>query len=190
MTLIIEKAKTKFLQMVKDFGSDPYNLLPHVPEAEKWAKFLLKKYPQADEEVVLLAVWLHDLGHYPIPTDVDHAIRSEERAIKFFKKEKYSEDKMNKVLHCVRSHRCKDVMPESLEAKIMACVDSASHMTNSMYFDMAKGDKQINHEFRVYSKMERDFRDLEAFPEIQNKLKELYESWKKLIKTYEKINLN
>jgi 23S rRNA maturation-related 3'-5' exoribonuclease YhaM len=187
---IVEKAKERFLQEVRDFGSDPYNLLSHVPEAEKWAMFMLKKYPEADAEVILLAIWLHDLGHYPVPTDIDHAIRSEQRAKEFFKNEKYSEDRMNKVLHCVRSHRCKDVMPNSLEAKIMACIDSASHMTDSMYFDMAKDDKQDNHKFRVYAKMERDFRDLGIFPEIQNKLKGLHEAWKKLIKIYEKIDLN
>ena len=99
MTSIIEKAKAKFFQMVDEFGSDPYQLLPHVPEVEKWAKYMLKKYPQADKEVVLLAVWLHDLGHYPIPTDIDHAIRSEQRAKELLEKEKYPKDKMNKVLH-------------------------------------------------------------------------------------------
>lgn len=189
MTIIIEKAKAEFLQMVKEFGSDPYGLRSHVPEVEKWAKYMLKKYPQADEEVVLLAVWLHDLGHYPIPTNIDHAIRSEERAREFLEKEDYPKDKIDRVLHCVRAHRCRDVMPDFFEAKIIACIDSASHMTDFMYFDMAKNDKQNNREFKVYAKIERDYRDLAAFPEIQNELKELYESWKKLIKIYEKIDL-
>jgi len=190
MTTIIEKAKEKFLQMIDDFGLDPYHLRSHVPEVEKWAKYLLKKFPQADEEVVILAVWLHDLGHYPIPAEVDHAIRSEERAKEFLEKLNYPKDKIDKVLHCVRAHRCRDIMPNSTEAKIIACVDSASHITEPMYFDMAKDDKENNRDFRVYAKMERDFRDLSAFLEIQNELKELYETWKKLIKIYEKIDLN
>jgi hypothetical protein len=42
MKKTIEKAKKKFLKMVENFGSDPYCLLSHVPEAEKWAKFMLK----------------------------------------------------------------------------------------------------------------------------------------------------
>ena len=189
MQTIIEKAKNRFLEMVSDFGTDPYHLLPHVPEAEKWAKFMLKKYPQANAEVVLLSVWLHDLGHYPIPTDIDHAIRSEQRAKEFLEHENYEKNKMEEVLHCVRSHRCRDVMPISLEAKIMAFVDSASHMTDSMYFVMAKDDKDKKENFRVYAKMARDLRDLASFPEIQDELMGLYSAWQNLIKEYEKIDL-
>ena len=188
MQFIIEKAKTQFQQMVNNFGSDPYHLISHVPEAEKWAKFMLKKYPQANEEVVLLAVWLHDIGHYPIPTDIDHAIRSEQRAEEFLVSESYPKDEMKEVLHCVRAHRCSDVIPETLEAKIMAFIDSASHMTDSMYFDIARDDKEKNDSFRVYAKMERDLRDLASFPEIQKDMIGIYNAWKKLIEEYEKIN--
>lgn len=187
MPTIIEKAKSEFLKMVSDFGSDPYHLLPHVPEAKKWAEFMLKKYPKANKEIVLLAVWLHDLGHYPINVEIDHAIRGEERAGKFLEKENYSKEETDKVLHCVRAHRCKDVMPQSLEAKIMAFSDSASHMTSAMYLDMAKDDKDKKIPFRVYAKMERDFRDLAIFPEVQKELVELYESWKTLLRAYEKL---
>lgn len=187
MQTIIEKAKAHFLQMVSDFGSDPYGLLPYVPEAEKWAKLILKRYPQANEEVVLLGIWLHDLGHYPVPTDIDHAVRSEQRAEEFLSKEGYPGEKMKEVLHCVRAHRCRDVMPESIEAKIIAFADSASHMTDSMYFDMSKQDKENNESFRAYAKMERDFRDLSHFPEIQKEMAGLHSAWKKLLEEYEKI---
>jgi hypothetical protein len=190
MSEIIEKAKKKFYQMIEEFGSDPYRLLFHVPEAERWARYMLKKYPEADEDVIFLSVWLHDLGHYPVPIEIDHAIRSEERAKDFLEKENYPKDMINKVLHCVRSHRCRDVMPNSLEAKIVACLDSASHMTEPMYLDMARDDKKNKREFRAYAKMDRDYRDLGAFPEIQNELTDLYESWKDLVRAYEKINLD
>ncbi len=187
MNKIIERAKAEFLKMVSDFGSDPYHLLPHVPEAEKWARYMLAKYPEADKEIVLLAVWLHDFGHYPIPTEIDHAIRGEERAREFLKRENYPEEKMEKVLHCVRSHRCKDVMPETLEAKIMAFCDLASHMTDTMYLDMVRTDEKEKFS-RTYAKMERDFRDLAIFPEMQVELSGLFESWQSLLKAYEKIN--
>ncbi|MFP4424340.1 MAG: HD domain-containing protein [Candidatus Woesearchaeota archaeon] len=180
---MIEKAKQKFFQMIDDFGFDPYHLRPHVPEAEKWVKHLLKKYPEADAEVVILAVWLHDIGHYPVPTEIDHAVRGEERAREFL--EKFNYPKMEKVLHCIRAHRCKDVLPNTIEAKIIACADSASHMTDSIYFDIAKNDKENNQEFRAYAKMERDFRDL--FPEIQEELAEILDAWKRLIQAYEKL---
>ncbi|HWQ60343.1 MAG TPA: HD domain-containing protein [Candidatus Fimivivens sp.] len=189
MENIIQKARDEFEKMIDDFGSDPYHLTPHVPEVERWARHMLEKHPGADTEVVLLSAWLHDLGHYPIPTDVDHAIRGEQRARDFLEREKYPEDKLDKVLHCVRSHRCKDVMPESMEAKIIAFSDSASHMTDSIYFDMAKDDKEKGTKLRVYEKMERDLRDLSAFPEEKNKLIDLYEAWKTLLETYERLDL-
>lgn len=189
MAVIIDKAKGKFFQMIDEFGSDPYLLRPHVPEVERWAKHLLKKIPQADEETVLLAVWLHDTGHYPILAEIDHAITGAERAREFLERENYSSGKDN-VIHCVRAHRCRDVMPGSIEAKILACADSASHMTEpTIYFDMAKNDKENNREFGVYAKIERDYRDLGIFPEIQSGLKELYENWKKMIRAYEKVDL-
>lgn len=175
--------------MVSDFGSDPYHLLPHVPEAERWAKLMLRKYPEADEEVVILSVWLHDLGHYPIPTEIDHAVRSEERARQFLEKENCLKDKMEKVLHCVRAHRCRDVMPETLEAKIIAFSDSASHMTDTMYLDMVRVDEEGKFS-RTYAKMERDFRDLAIFPETQKELSDLYKSWEVLLKAYEKLDFD
>lgn len=188
MESIIGKAKAKFLEMVNDFGTDPYHLLPHVPEAERWAKIMLRKYPQVNEEVVLLSVWLHDIGHYPLPNDIDHAVRSEQRAKEFLEHEKYETEKMSEVLHCVRAHRCRDVMPKSLEAKIMAFVDSASHMTDTMYLDMVRTDEEDRF-LKTYAKMERDMRDLAAFPEVQDKLAGLYGAWQNLLKEYEKIDL-
>lgn len=175
--------------MVDDFGSDPYALLTHLPEAEKWAKHMLKRYPQADEEIVLLAVWLHDLGHYPTQDKIDHAVLGEQAARAFLESENYPKDRMERVLHCVRSHRCKDVMPESFEAKIVAFVDSASHMTDMIYFGMSRENKRDHLDFAAYSKIERDFRDLSSFPEVQKELKDIYEAWKVLLRAYEKIDL-
>ncbi len=187
MKIIVSKAKKIFQTKIKKNGYDPYGLINHVEEVEKWANFLCAKYDKADKEIVMLGVWLHDLGHYPLPCKIDHAFRSEELSRKFLKKENYPFLKIEKALHCIRAHRCKDVMPETLEAKIVACADSASHFTDYLYMDMAKNDKNLNKEFSAYAKIERDYRDLSFFPEIKKKLTPIYQAWKKLIKEYEKI---
>ncbi|KKR21501.1 MAG: hypothetical protein UT48_C0007G0022 [Parcubacteria group bacterium GW2011_GWE2_39_37] len=176
--------------MVQDFNSDPYGLVNHLKEMEKWAHFMIEKYPDVEQEIVLLSVWLHDIGHYPLPTDQDHAVRGEERARKFLEDHNYDDKKIEKVLHCVRAHRCRDVMPETKEAKIIAFIDSASHMTDTMYLDIVREDKNNKAEPRVFAKMERDFRDLSWFPEVQKDLSELYDSWKKLLEAYQKIDFN
>lgn len=172
--------------MIDDFGSDPYQLREHVLEAEKWASFMLNKYPEADRDVVMLSVWLHDSGYYPIQKEIDHAITGEQKAREFLTKENFAEEKAEKVLHCVRAHRCRDVIPESLEDKIIAFVDSASHMTHPMYIYIA----MAKIEYKAIDKLERDYRDLSFFPDIKKELTPLYESWKNLLKVYEKINLN
>lgn len=184
METITEKSKQLFYKKLKDFPKDPYNLLPHLPLVEKWANYLLKKYPEADEEVVMTAVWLHDIGHYPIK-EIDHAITGEAIAKDFLEKNKLEQEKINKILHCIRAHRCKDVMPETIEAKIIACADSASHISDiTIYADMVKNGKIE----QAKAKLERDFRDVSMFPEVKKQLKPLYKSWKKLLGNYEKLN--
>ena len=186
MTKNVLAAKNFFIKKINGSKSDPYGLISHVTEAEKWARFMLKKYTSADAEVVLSAVWLHDVGHYPLPAKVDHAVRSEKIARVFLARQKMTKEKTNKILHCIRAHRCRDVMPETLEAKIVACVDSASHMTDNIYFSMAMEGRAEE----ALGKLARDYRDLSAFPEVKKKLSDLYKSWKTLLSVYNKVLLD
>lgn len=185
----IEKTKEFFYKKVKDFGSDPYHLLPHVPEVERWANFVLEKHPEANKEIVILGVWLHDIGHYPI-LNIDHAITGEKIALEFLKSINLDKVKIERVAKCVRRHRCKDILPEAIEEKIIAFSDSASHMTTPMYFDMMMRDKNDPNPavYDAINKIERDFRDLSYFPEIKEQMRELYEDWKRLLITYKNLN--
>ena len=179
MENIIQKAEKLFLKMVEDFKEDPYFLKKHIKEMQKWAEIMLKKYPEADREIVLLSVWLHDIGHYPLQTKEDHAVTGEKIAKTFLQDENYPIEKLTKVLHCIRAHRCKDVMPETLEAKMTAFIDSASHMTDETVYPrmLRSGDIES-----ALSKLERDYRDLTLFEKEKNELKDLYLAWKNLIK--------
>ena len=68
----------------------------------------------------------------------------------------------------------------SLEAKIIAVADSASHMTDTVYIDMAsRGEIE-----GAKAKLERDFRDEGLFPDLQEESRPLYEAWKKLLEAY------
>ena len=186
---LLDVAQSEFRRSVADFGSDPYQLLPHVEECEKWARYLLHCRPTADSQAVLLAVWLHDIGHYPIPTDVDHAVRSAARAEALLRTSGCDEALAGRVLHCVRAHRCKDVVPTTLEARILACADSASHMTDTMYFSMARDDKASNVSFRAYAKLKRDLEDIACFPEVASKLEELSAAWFRVLQAYDSLEL-
>jgi predicted metal-dependent HD superfamily phosphohydrolase len=180
---LLNSTKSYFNKTLKN-KKDLYKLDEHVIEVERWVNRIMKKYPSADKEVILLSVWLHDVSYYSGDKSADHAIKSEKMAKRFLFKEKCPPEKIEKVCHCVRAHRNKDVTPNTIEAKILACADSASHMTWITYMDMlCRNDVD-----KIYGKIERDWRDIGLLPEIQKELLELYKSWLKLIKVYEKLN--
>lgn len=181
---LIDASKKLFFKKIGDHKEDRWNLLVHVPEAEKWAKKILKKYPDANKEVILLSVWLHDIGHYPI-TDEDHALVSERIARIFLLKEKADDNLIKDVLHCIRSHRNRDVAPKTLEAKLFAMIDSASHFTHVPYIDMATHGLLKE----AFEKLERDYRDIKPFPEILHEVTPLYHAIKKLLLELKKIEL-
>lgn len=185
---LIQKAKNLFYKTIHETDpNDQYNLWHHVPEMEKWSKRLLELYPEADKTVVLMAVWFHDIAHYLWKKEGDdHAVMGEDLFRDFCAKENIDQTLTNKVAHCVRAHRNRDVAPETFEAKIVACADSASHMTGIVYVDMVSRHRDSDY---IYGKIERDFRDLAPFPEIQNELKEVYLDWKKLLTDLLKLPL-
>ncbi len=179
---IVEVTKEYFLKTVKKAGPEYFYLERHLPEVEKWAKKILIRKPEANETIVMLGVWLHDIGQILGNQENDHAINSEKEAKRFLKENDIDEEVVNAVAHCVRAHRCKDIQPQTLEAKIVAVADSASHMTDIIYIDMAsRGDIED-----AKAKLERDFRDKGLFPEFQEESKALYEAWKRLLEVFPK----
>jgi hypothetical protein len=186
LSQVVQSAKKVFLENIRAHGSDPFDLGKHVPEAERWAKRIQKNHPEADLEILLLGVWLHDYGHYPLLNE-DHAISGEIKAKKFLEEQKYDKEKIRQVLHCIRAHRCKDVLPETIEAKILACADSASHFTFPPYLDIARRTKLEGTKYNAIEKLDRDFRDIAIFPEVKKELTPLYKAWKKILQVYEKF---
>jgi len=154
-----ESVKEHFINSVKQAGVEYGYLLRHLPQVEKWAKKLLNLYLQADEEVVFCGVWSHDIGQVIGDKETDHAINSEIEIKRFLTEQGAKPDFIDKVAHCARSHRCKDVQPSPLEAKILAVADSASHMTDIVYLDMfSRDDYDL-----ALGKLERDYRDVGFF---------------------------
>lgn len=186
MLTVLDKAKKEFIKMIERNGSDPYGLRNHITEFEKWARYVIKKDPKLDEEVIMLGVYLHDIGHYPIKKEIDHAIIGENIAKDLLKKWKFDPKRSENVLHCIRSHRCKDAMPKTSEAKIIACLDSASHMTDDVYISMAQ-DGRVDD---ALAKLERDYRDIAHNEDIKNKVEKMYHSWKNLLINYKELMNN
>ena len=106
---------------------------------DEWIRHfnLVEKYGEklasdlnANKEVVILAAWLHDIGSI-INEKENHHINGAEIAEKKLKELEYPREKIEKVKHCIISHRASQkISRETIEAQILADADSMAHFDN------------------------------------------------------------
>ncbi len=177
---MIKKKYRQIFQKIYDESNVKFSTFPHhVDIVVYWAEKLCDANPKADREAVIIAALLHDIGHF-VGEDLDHAISSEKETRKVLEKEGYEDAFIDKVAHAIRAHRNKDIKPDTIEAKIVCFADSASHLTADVY-PVVLADRSKE---ETLAKIERDYRDLATFPDFQQELQPLYESWKKVIETF------
>ncbi len=112
----IGAAKMHFLDRVTEAGPKFGYLLIHLKALEKWADKESSKRPELNKEVFFLSIWLHDIGQV-IGDKTDHAVNSETEVRRYLPEIGVGSETVEEVAHCVRSHRCKDVQPETLKLK-------------------------------------------------------------------------
>ena len=176
----VNKTKIYFLEVFRRKENPPYIHLPrHVFETERWAEKIIQKYSEVDREAVLLSVWLHDIGQV-VGGNIDHAVNSENETRIFLPKIEISPKRIGKIAHCVRSHKCRDVQPNILEAKILAVANAVSHMTDSYYLTMiSKLSKEI-----ALDKLKKDTKIIKILPNIEKEMRPFCRAWKELINVY------
>jgi len=177
---VVQMAEEQFFQQLSLMEQTLQDLLPkHLQIIGKWVDRILDTYPDANAEVVRIAVWFHDIGYVDCENydKDDHAVFSEIRAIHFLKVKGYPQDSLDQVAHCVRAHRYKDVQPETTEARIVAVADSASHLTDYAYISLT----QLGMKDYAMEKLERDYRDIGLLPEVKQELTPFYEAWRQLL---------
>jgi len=97
----------------------------HFISMHKSAKELAKKL-KADEEIVEVAAWLHDIGSIICGRE-NHHITGAEIAEKKLKELGYPEDRIEKVKLCILNHRGskeKENTRDSIEARVIADADA------------------------------------------------------------------
>ena len=177
-TTLVDTTRTHFSETVAR-GNAPYPFVPrHVDEAERWALRILSDRAAADEDVVVLSVWLHEIGLALGDVAHDHAVTSEVETRPYLDSEGVPADRIEKMAHCVRAHRCNDVQPGSPEARVLAAADSAAHLTDINYIVMASEASSV----AALEKLERDFRDLSLVTGLQEQLGPIYQAWKQLLR--------
>lgn len=191
---IVEEVKQKILKLAKENNLQWfYNL--HQIEVVKSAEELLKYYPQADKEVVMLACWLHDIVHYTAKTAEDikkvkpnHHVEGGLMAKKILTEFGLDEIKIEKVKKCVERHRNNSDYPaENIEEKILVAADSYSHLRSIFYFTYFKFHPEDSIDEMVstdLAKLERDWIDIQIIPEAKKLAENKYLMLKELLETY------
>lgn len=105
----------------------------HIESVVKYSIILAKKM-NADEEIIELSAWLHDIQKIK-GIRKDHHINGANEAEKILKKFGYPQNKTEQVKHCILTHSSdKNYPSESKEAKVLHNADALSHFDNFMAF--------------------------------------------------------
>jgi HD superfamily phosphodiesterase len=153
----------------------------HLLAVEKFSKFLLKKLPKANKEIVMLGVWLHDLQRVR-GMKGDHQKIGAREAEKVLKKYNYSEDKIIKVKDIILSHSCGNKKPTTLEGKILASADAMAHYTSDFYIRIGvSGERDLN-EYKKWAleKLDRDYNKKIFFSFAKKEIRERHKALKKV----------
>ncbi len=131
MNNIIEKVR-KFVEdecrkPTSKYGFEPYEY--HFAQVVRHAKQLAKEFG-ADEEIVEIAGWLHDIGSIMIGR-VDHHLTGAKIAGEKLQEFGYPVEKIALVKNCILHHRGSQKMElETLEEQILAEADAMSAFDN------------------------------------------------------------
>lgn len=137
----------------------------HIEAVVKNAKILAKKY-NADEEIVVIAAWLHDVASITDYSLYDkHHIYGADIAEEILKEFNYEQEKIDRVKMCIINHRG-SVNNERLtiEEKCVADADAISHfdnVPNLLYLAYVEKKMSIEEGIKfVKEKLERSYRKL------------------------------
>ena len=155
----------------------------HVLEVERLAKILMEKLPDANQEVVLLGVYLHDLQRYRC-LEGNHQEVGAREARNVMVEYGYGEEIIKQVEDIIRTHSCdKDKLPTSSEGQILSSADAMSHFYNDFYIRIATCRQRNSDEFKQWAneKLERDLNDKIFFDFARDMVKERYEVIKSFV---------
>jgi putative nucleotidyltransferase with HDIG domain len=157
----------------------------HITLVVKYAKMLAKKC-KADQDIVELAALLHDIAAIQDQNNREnHHISGAKEAERILKELKYPDDKIERVKHCVFSHRAsKSIKRETIEAECVASADAMAHFNSvPQLFGSAlirlKMSPEESKEW-ISAKLERSWKKLT--PEAKKITQDKYSAAKTLLK--------
>jgi uncharacterized protein len=126
MKNIVEKIR-KIVEEKMKYSDSAHDFL-HVIRVYNICLKIAKKYKNVDLEVLKLSALLHDIAREKEDKDktgsICHAVESAKEAEKILKKFNYPYEKIEKIKHCILSHRYRTkIKPKCIEAKILHDAD-------------------------------------------------------------------
>jgi len=153
----------------------------HILSVVRYAKLLARKLG-ADEEIVEIAALLHDYASIKNKDFYEeHHLFGVKEAEKILKRFNYAQEKIEKVKHCVYTHRgAKTVRRETVEAKCVASADAMAHfdqIPSLLYFAFVRLGMSVEDGKKwLRKKLERSWNKL--IPEAKKIIKDKYEASK------------
>ncbi len=156
----------------------------HVVIVEKYAQWLLTKLPEAKRDITLLGVWFHDIAR-AYNEHAQHDVKGAEYARQYLLAHHLDSKVITQVYEACRAHKAENIIPESLEAKIVASADAMSHFDNSffltVFYSWSHEDKTAQElKKKLLMKVERDYREKIFFDFARQKIKKHYQAWKQI----------
>jgi uncharacterized protein len=120
----VEEKHKKIIEIVQDKLTCSAHNLDHVFRVYNLCLLLAKYEKNVDLEILIPAALLHDIARVEESKDktgaIDHAVLGSLVAENILKKLEYEEEKIDKIKHCIISHRFRTGNePNTIEAKIL-----------------------------------------------------------------------
>lgn len=147
----LEKLKSEMLEISKTAAYDcfppigshtePYYnyRYEHIKQVEVEALKLVEVYKEADRDIVLSSVWIHD-RYKPQFGGADHGDKAADWALENLENIGFPKDKVKAVEYAVRNHVGWEKTPlDTLEAQILWDADKVAHQGPSCFFHATLG---------------------------------------------------
>jgi len=124
MVVNIDQKHDKIINIVKDKLTCSAHNLDHVFRVYNLSLLIAKYEKDVDLEILIPSALLHDIARVEESRDktgeIDHAVLGSEMAEDILRNLEYEDEKIEKIKHCIRSHRFRTGNePNTIEAKIL-----------------------------------------------------------------------
>jgi len=176
--------------LVREFceqSSHP-QLWDHIVRVDKHAQDLMKVY-EANAEVVRLGAYLHSISYVDgIIVGSSFYDECSDRAGEILEAQGYCAGMIEVVRNIIATHHCDNVVPSTIEGKILASSDAMSHFTGDILWTsllrhcaIAPFSDAIRF---LRDKIKHDFANKIFFPEAKDYVRHQYNAWMVLLDTF------